>query len=179
MATEQNVMGKGENGMPPVIKGKVFKVGDNVNTDYIIPAKYLDLYEPEELGPHAFEGLGAEYSQILYGHMVVVGGDNFGLGSAREQAPNALKGAGIKAIVAKSFARIFYRNALNVGIPAIECPEAAEVINQGEMVEIDLENGVIMAGCRAFHFPHFPKQVMELLEAGGMVPFLKKVLAKG
>lgn len=106
-----------------VIKGKVFKVGDNVNTDYIIPAKYLDLYEPEDLSPHAFEGLGEGYPKILQGHRVVVGGENFGLGSAREQAPNALKGAGIEAIVAKSFARIFYRNTLNVGVaaPVREC----------------------------------------------------------
>jgi 3-isopropylmalate/(R)-2-methylmalate dehydratase small subunit len=162
-----------EKGMQ-VIKGKVFKVGDNVNTDYIIPAKYLDLYEPEDLSPHAFEGLGEGYPKILQGHRVVVGGENFGLGSAREQAPNALKGAGIEAIVAKSFARIFYRNTLNVGVAAIECPEAAMAVGQGEEVEIDLERGTLMAQDRTFHFPVFPKPLIELLHAGGMVPFLRR-----
>ena len=107
--------------MDPIIKGRTFKVGDDINTDYIISSKYMILYEPEELAQHALEGLGDDYPQLIKDHSILIAGHNFGLASAREQAPNALKGAGVKAIVAKSFARIFYRNALNVGIAAIEC----------------------------------------------------------
>ena len=162
--------------MTKIIGGKVFKVGDNINTDYIIPAKYLDLYEPEELGKHVFEGFGNEYPERLKGYNVVIAGENFGLGSAREQAPNALKGAGIKAIVAKSFARIFYRNTLNVGILPIECFEAAEAVSQGEEMTINLERGTIVSGENSFHFPLFPNLVMELLDAGGMVPYLMEKL---
>jgi 3-isopropylmalate/(R)-2-methylmalate dehydratase small subunit len=161
--------------MSKIIRGKVLRLGDDINTDYIIPARYLDLYEPEELGPHAFEAYG-NYRERLKGHSIVVGGENFGLGSAREQAPNALKGAGVRAIVAKSFARIFYRNALNVGVAAIECPAAAAAIGEDEEIEIDLENGTIVAGQKIFRFPAFPPQVRELLEAGGMSLYLRKTL---
>lgn len=162
--------------MKKIIKGKVFKVEDNINTDYIIPAQYLDLYEPEDLGKHAFKGLGEDYPNMLKDHNVVVAGENFGLGSNREQAPNALKGAGVKAIVAKSFARIFYRNALNVGIVPIECPEAARTIRQGDIAEIDLEKGIIVSRKNTFRFTAFSGLAMQLLDAGGMVPFLKKQL---
>jgi len=159
-----------------LIKGKVFKVGDDINTDYIIPGKYVDIYEPEELASHAFEGLGEEYPKMLVGHSVIVAGENFGLGSAREQAPNALKGAGVKAIIAKTFARIFYRNTLNVGIAAIECPEAVQAIGQEDEVEIDLERGTVVVRDEKFYFASLPAEVRDLLEAGGMVPFLKKAL---
>ncbi len=160
--------------MKNTIRGTVFKVGDDINTDYIIPAKYLDLYEPADLAPHAFAGMGPAYAERLRGCTVVVGGENFGLGSAREQAPNALKGAGIRAVIAKSFARIFYRNALNVGVAAIECPEAVEAIAAGDEVEVNLKGGSIRTKGKEFRFPPFPKPVMDLLEKGGMVPFLKK-----
>lgn len=162
--------------MSTLIKGKVFKVGDDINTDYIIPGKYVDIYEPEELGSHAFEGLGEEYPKMLIGHSVIVAGENFGLGSAREQAPNALKGAGVKAIVARTFARIFYRNTLNVGIAAIECPEAVQAIGQEDEVEIDLERGTVVVRDEKFHFAPLPAEVRDLLETGGMVPFLKREL---
>lgn len=161
--------------MSKIIRGKVLRLGDNINTDYIVPARYLDLYEPEELGPHAFEAYG-DYREKVKGHSIIVGGENFGLGSAREQAPNALKGAGVSAVVAKSFARIFYRNTLNVGVAAIECPEAAGAIGSDEEIEIDLERGTIAAGKRTFHFPAFPPQVRELLDAGGMSSYLEKKL---
>lgn len=162
--------------MSTIIEGKVFEVGDDINTDYVIPAKYLDLYEPEDLAPHAFEGLGEEYPAKLRGHSVIVAGENFGLGSAREQAPNALKGAGVKAILAKSFARIFYRNTLNVGIAPIECKEAAEKVKGGDTIAIDLEAGTIVSGKKTYHFPMFPDVVMQILSAGGMIPYLKKEL---
>jgi len=160
----------------PLIRGKVFRVGDDINTDFIIPARYLDLYEPQELGPHAFEGMGPAYAEKLKGCLIVAGGENFGLGSAREQAPNAMKGAGVQAVIAKSFARIFYRNTLNVGVAAIECPEAVDAIGEGDRVEIDLVRGTIQTGEKWFRFPPFSRPVMDLLEAGGMVPLLKKKL---
>ena len=162
--------------MAHTVQGKVFKVGNDINTDYIIPGKYVDIYEPEELAGHAFEGLGEEYPKMLKGHSIVVAGENFGLGSAREQAPNALRGAGVKAIIARSFARIFYRNTLNVGIAAIECPEAVEAVEQEDDVEIDLERGTIVTGDRTFAFVPFSGQVRDILAAGGMLPFLKKEL---
>jgi 3-isopropylmalate/(R)-2-methylmalate dehydratase small subunit len=161
--------------MSKIIQGKVLKLGDNINTDYIIPARYLDLYEPEELGPHVFEGYG-DYREKVKGHSIIVGGENFGLGSAREQAPNALKGAGVSAVVAKSFARIFYRNTVNVGVAAIECREAAEAIRGDEEIKIDLERGSILTKDKTFSFPAFPKEVRALLDAGGMAPYLKKKL---
>ena len=161
--------------MNRTIRGKILKMGDDINTDYIIPGRYLDLYEPEELGPHAFEGYG-DYREKLKGHPIIVAGENFGLGSAREQAPNALKGAGVVAVVAKSFARIFYRNTLNVGVAAIECGEAVDAISGEEEIELDLDRGTILTGKKTFHFPVFSKQVKELLDAGGMVPYLKKRL---
>jgi 3-isopropylmalate/(R)-2-methylmalate dehydratase small subunit len=158
------------------LSGKVFKVGDDINTDYIIPGKYLDLYEPEELGRHAFEGLGDEYPEMLKGHKIILAGRNFGLGSAREQAPNALKGAGVQAIIAISFARIFFRNAVNVGIATIECPDAVDAIVHGNEVEIDMDRGIIVSQKKTFHFRGFSDAVRELLNAGGMVPYLRKKL---
>ncbi len=165
--------------MATLIKGRVFKVGDNINTDYIIPGKYLDMFEPEELDRHAFEGLGEEYPKRLIGHSVVVAGENFGMGSAREQAPNALKGAGVKAIIAKTFARIFFRNAVNVGVAAIECPEAVDAIEPEDDVEIDLERGTIVVKGERYHFPPFAQEVRKILEVGGMVPYLKRELRLG
>lgn len=158
------------------LTGTVFKVRDNINTDYIIPAKYLDLYEPEDLAVHAFEGLDERYPEIVRDSTFVVAGENFGLGSAREQAPNALKGAGVKCIIAKSFARIFFRNTLNIGIPAIECFEAAQEIGHGETIEVNLEKGIILARTETFNFRPFPSHIMEILLAGGLVSLLKNKL---
>jgi 3-isopropylmalate/(R)-2-methylmalate dehydratase small subunit len=162
--------------MAALIRGRAFTLGDDINTDYIIPGKYVDVYEPAELAGHALEGLGQDYPAKLIGHTVVVAGENFGMGSAREQAPNALKGAGVQAIVAKSFARIFYRNTLNVGVAAIECPEAAAVIRAEDEVEIDLERGTISTIGQRFHFPPLSEQVRTLIELGGMLPFLRREL---
>ncbi len=162
--------------MTDVVEGKAFKLGDDINTDYFIPGKYVDVYEPEELASHALEGLGPEYPKRLQGHRILVVGENCGMGSAREQAPNALKGAGIQAIIAKSYARIFYRNTLNVGIAAIECPAAVEAIDQGDEVQIDLDTGTIHVKGRAFRFPPFPEQIRAVLQAGDMVSFLKQEL---
>lgn len=162
--------------MKNIIRGAIFKVGDDINTDYILPAKFLDLYEPADLAPHAFEGMGLEFMKRMRGRTIVVGGENFGMGSAREQAPNALKGAGIQAVIAKSFARIFYRNTINVGIAAIESPDAVEAVAEGEEMTIDLETGTIRVRDKEFSFSPFPQPVIDLLSAGGMVPLLRRRL---
>ena len=159
--------------MGRMIQGKVLKLGDNINTDYIVPARYLDLYEPEELGPHAFEAYG-DYREKVQGRSIVVGGENFGLGSAREQAPNALKGAGIAAVVAKSFARIFYRNAINLGLPLVECD--TDPISEGDILRIDLAQGQVYDETRglALRANPLPEFMVMLLNEGGMVEYLRK-----
>jgi 3-isopropylmalate/(R)-2-methylmalate dehydratase small subunit len=159
-----------------IIRGAVFKVGDDINTDSILPAKYLDLYEPADLAPHAFEGMGPEILKRMKDRTIVVGGENFGMGSAREQAPNALKGAGIQAVIAKSFARIFYRNTINVGIAAVESPGAVEAVAEGEEMTIEIETGTIRVRDEKFSFPPFPQPVRDLLLAGGMTPLLRRKL---
>jgi len=162
--------------MNGLIRGRAFKVGDNINTDYIIPARYLDVYEPKELAAHLFEGIGADYPQRAKGCAVLVAGTNFGAGSAREQAPNALKGAGIRVVIAKSVARIFYRNAINVGLPVIRCPEVVAVVNDGDEVCIDLTSGMIRTEASGgFAFPSFSEPVAKILRAGGMFPLLAKM----
>ncbi|MBG0775989.1 MAG: 3-isopropylmalate dehydratase small subunit [Desulfovibrionaceae bacterium] len=158
--------------------GKAFKVGDDVNTDYIISARYLDVYEPEELRAHLFEGLGPERAARAASCTVLVAGRNLGCGSAREQAPNALKGAGYKAVIAASAARIFFRNAINVGLPVICAPDAAEAVNDGETVAVDLAAGTIRTASGAtFAFAPFPAPVRRILEAGGMYPLLAELAA--
>ncbi|MCZ7664515.1 MAG: 3-isopropylmalate dehydratase [Thermoleophilia bacterium] len=158
--------------------GKVHLLGDDINTDYIIPAVYLCLYEPEELGRHVLEGLGPEYPARLEGVRFVFAGRNFGSGSAREQAPNALLGAGIRGVVAQSFGRIFYRNSINVGLPVIECPDAVAAVEEGEEATIDLTGSVILLGTRRFAFAPFPPNVQEIILAGGIMPLLKEKLGR-
>jgi len=162
--------------MADKIRGLAFKIGDNINTDYIIPARYLDLYEAKELGTHLFEGLGPDYRERIKGCTVLVAGTNLGSGSAREQAPNALKGAGFRVVVAKSAARIFYRNAINVGLPVVFCAALVDHIKDREDVEVDLRSGVIrMNDQRRYTFPPIPEPVRKILEAGGMFPLLKRM----
>jgi 3-isopropylmalate dehydratase small subunit len=162
--------------MADKIRGLAFKIGDDINTDYIISARYLDLYEAKELGAHLFEGLEPDHRDRMKGCAVLVAGKNLGLGSAREQAPNALKGAGFRVVIAKSAARIFYRNAINVGLPVVFCAELVDLINDREEVEVDLRNGVIlMNDQRKYSFPPIPEPVRKILEAGGMFPFLKSM----
>jgi len=161
------------------IEGRVFKIGDGINTDYIIPARYLDVYEPAELAAHALEGLGPDYPARLRGSAVLAAGENLGLGSAREQAPNALKGAGVRVVVAKSVARIFFRNSINVGLPVICCPEAVDAMDTGQEVRLSLEEGLLQtAPERQFRFRPFPEPVRQILAAGGMVPFLEATIAR-
>lgn len=159
-------------------KGRVFKFGDDVDTDVIIPAKYLNTTDPILLGAHCMEGLDPDFPKKVRKGDLVVGGRNFGCGSSREHAPLALQAAGISCVVAKSFARIFYRNAFNVGLPAIECPEAVEEVEEGEVLEVDLQRGVIVnySKGREYHFKPLPAFMLELIQNGGLIPFIRKKL---
>ncbi len=154
--------------------GKVWKYGDNVNTDQIFPGKYTyTLTQPEEIAAHALEDLDPGFAGGVARGDVVVGGSNFGCGSSREQAATCLKYKGVSALVAASFARIFYRNAINQGLPAIICPEAAAAARPGDPVEVDLANGVIRLPAGTFAFPAFPPNVRLILDAGGLVEYVK------
>jgi 3-isopropylmalate/(R)-2-methylmalate dehydratase small subunit len=160
--------------MTEKIGGKVIKFGNNVNTDVIIPGRYLVSIDPQELAKHAFEPLGPEVQKRLWASQVVVGGSNFGCGSAREQAATALIGAGIKAVVAKSFSRVFFRNCINTGLPAVECPEAAEAAQDGGDFWLDLDAGIATVQGKNFRFAAFPESLKQLLDAGGLIPYIAK-----
>jgi 3-isopropylmalate/(R)-2-methylmalate dehydratase small subunit len=151
--------------MQSTISGRVYKFGDNVNSDIIIAGRYLIYIEPDELAKHAFEMLG-EYD-------ILVAGRNFGCGSAREQASTAIKGLGIKAVVAASFARTFYRNAINDGLTIVESPELYAAVQEGEQISIDLANGKIAHAGREYAFPQIPPSVRKILELGGLANYLK------
>lgn len=161
-------------------KGHAWKYGDNVNTDVIFPGKYTyAMMEPAEMASHALEDLDSDFAKNVQPGDVIVAGKNFGCGSSREQAATCLKYAGIQAVVAKSFARIFYRNAINQGLPVIQSGEAAESIQQGEEVGIDFQKGEIyVEGKNVFSFPSLPDSVLEILEAGGLIPYTKKKIAE-
>jgi len=158
------------------IVGRVFKFGDNVNSDIIIAGRYLIYIEPAELAKHAFEMLGAGYPDKLREYDIIVAGRNFGCGSAREQASTAIQGLGIKAVVATSFARTFYRNAINDGLPIVECPALVAAVEEGEEIHIDLAAGKITAKGREFTFPQMPEAVRKILELGGLAAYLKTQL---
>lgn len=161
-----------------ILRGRVHKYGDHVDTDVIIPARYLVTTDPKELAAHAMEDLDPGFARRVQPGDVIVAGRNFGCGSSREHAPLALKAAGVSCIVAVSFARIFYRNALNIGLPIVECPEAAESIQGGDEVEIDLLGGVIRDLTRGgeWHFAPLTGIAKELLDAGGLVPLVRRKL---
>lgn len=162
-----------------VIRGRVHKYGDNINTDIISPAQYMEL-SYADMAAHAMEGIDPDFSRKVRQGDIMVAGKNFGSGSSRETAPIALKYAGIGAVVAEFFARIFYRNAINIGLPVIELP-TVEVINDGDELEIDLAKGIIrnLTQQKDCYFPSFPDHIIELIHAGGLVPLLeKKLLAK-
>jgi 3-isopropylmalate/(R)-2-methylmalate dehydratase small subunit len=153
-----------------MIKGKAHVFGDDVNTDVIIPARYLNTFDPDVLGQHAMEGIDPDFSSKVRKGDVIVAGSNFGCGSSREHAPIAIKACGISAVVASSFARIFYRNAINIGLPALIC-ENAGGIEQGDEVEIDMESGTLrdVTGDRTYGFRPLPDLLMEILEDGGLL----------
>ncbi len=152
----------------------MWKYGNNVNTDQIFPGKYTyTLTTPEEIGAHAMEDLDTTFAASVQPGDVVFGGDNFGCGSSREQAVTCLKYKGVQALVANSFARIFYRNAINQGIPAIICPAAVAQARPGDLVQIDLVNGLIHLPGGSFSFPAFPPNMRAILQAGGLIEYVK------
>ena len=158
-----------------MIKGDVWKFGDDVNTDLIIPGKYLELTDPQEMALHAMEGVDPDFPMKIQRGDIVVGGANFGCGSSREHAPLALKHAGVGAVVAESFARIFYRNAINIGLPALECPGVHGAVEPGETLEIDVMSGVILKqDGTQLRFISLPDFMVEVLSEGGLVPYLRE-----
>ncbi|MGB3861159.1 MAG: 3-isopropylmalate dehydratase small subunit [Candidatus Aminicenantaceae bacterium] len=161
-------------------KGHAWKYGDDVNTDVIFPGKYTyAVMEPEEMASHALEDLDPDFANRVQQGDVIVAGKNFGCGSSREQAATCLKYAGVQAVIAKSFARIFYRNAINQGLLVIQSVEAAESIQQGEEVAINFQKGeIIVEDKNIFTFPSLPDSVLGILEAGGLIPYTKKKLSE-
>jgi 3-isopropylmalate/(R)-2-methylmalate dehydratase small subunit len=150
--------------------------GDDVNTDLIIPGKYLELIDPEEMAEHAMEGIDPDFPKKIQEGDIVVGGTNFGCGSSREHAPLALKYAGIGAVIAESFARIYYRNSINIGLPALECPGITEAVEEGDTVEVDVAGGTVKITRTGVElsFTPLPDFMVEVLNDGGLVPYLKK-----
>jgi 3-isopropylmalate/(R)-2-methylmalate dehydratase small subunit len=160
-----------------MVKGRVWKYGDNINTDVIFPGKYTySINDPNEMAKHALEDLDPNFSKNVKKGDIIVAGRNFGCGSSREQAATCLKYAGIGAVIAKSFARIFFRNAINQGLPVIQCSEAVEVIEKGDEIEIDFNKGKIITKRGIFNFPPLPDTVLQILKDGGLIPYTKKKL---
>ena len=156
------------------IQGRVFKYGDNVDTDVIIPARYLNTPAANELAAHCMEDIDPQFASKVQRGDILVAGRNFGCGSSREHAPLAIKTCGVACVIAASFARIFYRNALNIGLPILECPAAAEAIATGHQVVVDLATGTIMDETTgvAFAAEPFPPFMQELIKAGGLASYL-------
>ena len=159
-------------------KGTVFRYGRDIDTDVIIPARYLNTSDPAQLAAHCLEDLDATFRERVRPGDVIVAEENFGCGSSREHAPVAIKAAGVSVVIAKSFARIFYRNAINVGLPIVECPAAAAEIADGDAVSVNLDTGVITDETtgKTYTAAPFPPFMQGIIAAGGMVPFVKKQL---
>jgi len=162
------------------VKGNAWKFGDDVNTDLIVPGKYLELVDPYEMAKHAMEGVDPEFPEKVAEGDIVVGGTNFGCGSSREHAAIALKYVRVGAVVAESFARIFYRNAINLGLPALECPGIADAVSEGDELEIDLTGSKVVnvTTGKELEFMPLPEFMVEVLTEGGLVPYLKKNMEK-
>ena len=154
-------------------EGRVFKFGSNVDTDVIIPARYLNVPDPSELAKHCMEDIDKEFVNKVSKGDIIVADKNFGCGSSREHAPIAIKAAGVSCVIAETFARIFYRNAINIGLPIIECPEAAKAIEAGDEVEIDFDSGKIYDRTKGTEFKGqpFPEFMQKLIAAGGLVKY--------
>ena len=162
--------------MEDKIQGRIYKFGDNVNSDIIIAGRYLIYIDPVQLAEHAFEMLGEGFPAKLRSFDILVAGRNFGCGSAREQASTAIKGLGIKAVVAASFARTFYRNAINDALPIVECPALYEAVAEGDQISIDLAKGVVSHAGHEYGFPSIPESVGKILKLGGLANYLKSTL---
>ncbi len=156
-------------------KGKAIKYGDNVDTDVIIPARYLNTIDKNELASHCMEDIDVNFKNKVEAGDIMVAGSNFGCGSSREHAPIAIKASGISLVIAKSFARIFYRNSINIGLAIIECPEACEAISEGDRVEADLDAGVIYNRTTGEQFATkpFPEFIQKIISSGGLIEAIK------
>jgi len=159
-----------------IFQGNAIKVGRNIDTDQIIPAQYLTLTDSKKLGEHCLEGYKKDFPELLDDKTIIFAEENFGCGSSREHAPFAIKGAGVKAVVAKSFARIFFRNAINLGLTVIECPEAVENVEKGDKIKINVDKGKIYnkSSRENFKFSPFPKMIKEILMADGVTGYFKE-----
>ncbi len=157
-------------------KGRVFKYKDNVDTDVIIPARYLNTSDPKELASHAMEDIDPDFIHKVHPGDIIVAGKNFGCGSSREHAPIALKASGVSLVIASSFARIFYRNSLNIGLAILECPDAVAGISQSDIVSVDFSSGLIKDETtgKEYRAEPFPPFMQELIKAGGLAPYIKE-----
>jgi len=162
------------------VKGTAIKFGDNVDTDVILPGKYLVLTDPKELSKHAMAGLDEAFPEKARKGVVVVGGKNFGCGSSREQAPLALKYAGVQCVLAESFARIFFRNAINIGLPAIEAKGVAAKVDNGDVLEVDFEAGTVqnVTKKQSLQANKLPPFIVEILSDGGLIENLRRKMKK-
>ncbi len=164
-----------------MVSGKVFKYGDNVDTDVIIPARYLNAPSPEELAKHCMEDIDASFAATVKPGDIMVGGANFGCGSSREHAPISIRACGVRCVIAASFARIFYRNSINIGFPILECPEAAAAIHNGDIVSVDFATGRIVDETtgETFQAAALPPFIEKIVEHNGLLPYLKARMEKG
>ena len=162
--------------MVTIIKGKVWKFGDNIDTDVIIPGRYLTIRDPKQMASHTFEPIRPDFVKMVSKGDIIISGANFGSGSSREEAPFVLKTLGIAAIIAESYARIFYRNAINLGIPVLELKQATNFFSEGDLVEIHFEEGVIknLTQKKEYLGTKLPSFLMDLIAAGGAIPAVKK-----
>ena len=162
------------------LKGTVHKYGANVDTDGIIPARHLSLSEPKDLAKHCMEDIDADFIKKVQPGDIIVAGANFGCGSSREHAPLAIKAAGISCVIATSFARIFYRNALNIGLPILECEEAVKQTNCGDVLEVELATGEIrnLTRNKCFTAKPYPPFMLELISTGGLIEYTKRKLQR-
>jgi len=158
---------------------KVWKYGDNINTDMLFPGKYTyTCSTPEEVTPHLFEDLDASFAKNVQDGDIIFAGKNFGCGSSREQPVVGLKAVGIKAVIAESFARIFYRSAINQGLVLIECPPAMQAYVEGDAIELDVDKGTIVVGGKTFTFPKLPNEILAIRDAGGLLAYTRSKLKK-
>jgi 3-isopropylmalate/(R)-2-methylmalate dehydratase small subunit len=157
------------------MKGKVWKFGDDIDTDIIIPGRYLVLTNEKELAKHLMEGIDPQFPKKVNNGDIIVAGKNFGCGSSREHAPIAIKASGISAVVAESFARIFYRNSINIGLPLLKCIDISKHISQGDEIEINMEKGILkdLNTSEEFKIEKLPEFMLKILNKGGLIPYLK------
>jgi len=162
------------------VKGTVFKYGDNIDTDVIIPARYLNTSDPKELAKHCMEDIEPAFVEKVKPGDIIVANKNFGCGSSREHAPIAIKACGVSCVIASTFARIFYRNAINIGIPILECEEASKNIEQGDELEVDFRTGIIhnLTKNQTYKVQPFPEFMQEIIKAGGLINYIKKNMTR-